>query len=98
MLVGMSVLVEMSVLVVMSVLVEMSMCWLGWVTSRQSHINLLSMCTHSDQCKELQLQLAQLVEIKQQLKEMLPDEPTRLTQRKLIFYLFHASVINRMNS
>ena len=75
MLVGMSVLVEMSVLVGMSVR----------VTSRQTHINVLSMCTHSDQCTELQLQLAQLVERKsdierkQQPKAMLP--PTRPTQR-----------------
>ena len=78
----------------MSVLVGMSVR----VTSRQTHINVLIVYTDSDQCKKLRLQLSQLVEkkdieLKQQLKEMLPDEPTRLTQRKLILYLFHASVI-----
>ena len=56
------------------------------VTSRQTHINVVIVCTHSDQCKELQSQLSQLserksdIEIKQQPKEMLPDEPTRPTQ------------------
>ena len=70
-------------LVGISVLVEMSVR----VTSRQTHINVLIVYTHSDQCTELQLQLSQLVErksdieLKQQLKEMLPDEPTRPTQR-----------------
>ena len=60
------------------------------VTGRQTHINFLIVCTRSDQCEELQSQLAQLaqlvvrksdIEVKQQLKEMLPDKPTRPTQR-----------------
>ena len=69
-------------LVGMSVLIEMSVRF----TSRQTHINVLIVCTHSDQCEELQLQLSQLVEKKsdiehkQQFKEILPDEPTKPVQ------------------
>ena len=51
-------------LVGMSVLVEMSVR----VTSRQTHINVLIVCTHSDKCTELQSQLSQLSQLVEKKK------------------------------